>query len=455
MACSVITVFGAEVPLGSAPISWMTGLARQPDAAVQPWTRPPPGPGPLALAIRPVVEDETRDARETGTRAQDVRVRVDLGRRDPERPQQLRRGDVDRSVPVATPLGPVQICAFGVSRAMSCAPSPLAIALGAARPAAAGVASLRRWCGPVTCVDRSACMHDRSRRWRRVGVEGELVRGEVRARVVEDVPVAGRRGQHHDHRDEHADADRRERRARARPVPGQIAQREPGGDRRTAAEARRQRQEERREQDQPGDEEDDPEEELRRTAAPVAVVRATGVAEQQEGEDEEDDARERGTVDLTRRRRSARQRLDDRHLGDRPRRTGRREVGRDDREHHGGDHDGPREREHADDVVRALLETRTVGEPDDEPEDEAEDRTDDTDDRAVGADDETDVAVGRAGRLEHPDRAQAPLREHREAADRDERDEQHAEDQCGERDRLGVERVRLGDRGRGLAPDGP
>ena len=33
MACSVITVFGADVPLGSAPISWMTGLARQSVAA--------------------------------------------------------------------------------------------------------------------------------------------------------------------------------------------------------------------------------------------------------------------------------------------------------------------------------------------------------------------------------------------------------------------------------------
>ena len=53
-------------------------------------------------------------------------------------------------------------------------------------------------------------------------------------------------------------------------------------------------------------------------------------------------------------------------------------IGRDDREHHGGDHHGPREREHPDDVVRALLETRAVGEPDDEAEDEAEDRTDDS-----------------------------------------------------------------------------
>ncbi len=36
-ACSVITVLGADVPLGSAPTSWITGWARQPDAAVQPW----------------------------------------------------------------------------------------------------------------------------------------------------------------------------------------------------------------------------------------------------------------------------------------------------------------------------------------------------------------------------------------------------------------------------------
>src|ERR1700728_1328314 len=36
MACSVITVFGADVPLGSAPSSWITGFATQPVAAVQP-----------------------------------------------------------------------------------------------------------------------------------------------------------------------------------------------------------------------------------------------------------------------------------------------------------------------------------------------------------------------------------------------------------------------------------
>ena len=101
-------------------------------------------------------------------------------------------------------------------------------------------------------------------------------------------------------------------------------------------------------------------------------------------------------------------------------------------------------------MVRALFEGRAVGEPDDEAEDEAEDRTHDTDDGAVRADDETDVTVRRAGRLEHPDRPQSPLGEDREAADRDESDEQHAEDQCEKRDRLGVDRVRLCDRSGGL-----
>ena len=41
MACSVITVFGAEVPNGSAPTSWTTGFARHCVAAVQPEDEPP------------------------------------------------------------------------------------------------------------------------------------------------------------------------------------------------------------------------------------------------------------------------------------------------------------------------------------------------------------------------------------------------------------------------------
>ena len=50
MACSVITVFGAEVPVGRAPTSWMTGLARQSVAALHLELDGGPEPGaPLPL----------------------------------------------------------------------------------------------------------------------------------------------------------------------------------------------------------------------------------------------------------------------------------------------------------------------------------------------------------------------------------------------------------------------
>ena len=52
IACSVITVFGAEVPLGKAPTSWMTGLARQSVAALHLDDDGGPEPGllkPLSL----------------------------------------------------------------------------------------------------------------------------------------------------------------------------------------------------------------------------------------------------------------------------------------------------------------------------------------------------------------------------------------------------------------------
>ena len=60
------------------------------------------------------------------------------------------------------------------------------------------------------------------------------------------------------------------------------------------------------------------------------------------------------------------------------------------------------------------------------------------------------MAVGGADRLEHADRAEPSLGEDGEPADGNKGDEQHAEYECGERDRLGVERVGLCDRGRRL-----
>ena len=82
--------------------------------------------------------------------------------------------------------------------------------------------------------------------------------------------------------------------------------------------------------------------------------------------------------------------------------------------------------------MRALLEYRTVEEPDDEPQHEPENRTDSADDGAVGADHQSDVAVRCAGRLEHPDGAHPTLGEHGKAADGNEGDEQHPEYQCSE-----------------------
>ena len=56
-------------------------------------------------------------------------------------------------------------------------------------------------------------------------------------------------------------------------------------------------------------------------------------------------------------------------------------------------------------------------------------RGDDADNGAVGDEYQPDVAVRRADRLEHPERAQPPLRHHSEAGHRDQADEQ-------ERDRV-------------------
>ena len=81
--------------------------------------------------------------------------------------------------------------------------------------------------------------HDRPRRWWSVGVEHELIRGEVWTHVVEDVCVAGRCGEHDDDGDEHPDADRRQSGTRACSVAGEISQCDPRRDRRLAGPASR------------------------------------------------------------------------------------------------------------------------------------------------------------------------------------------------------------------------
>ena len=130
-------------------------------------------------------------------------------------------------------------------------------------------------------------------------------------------------------------------------------------------------------------------------------------------------------------------------LGDGPGRQPRREDGG----HHGqqqrqADHP-PRQGEHADQVVRALLQRGPVGQPAGQPEHQAEDRAGDADDGAVGQHHEADVPVGGARRGEHAEGPQPALRQHGEAADRDQGDEQHPDDQAGDGDRLGVDHVGL------------
>ena len=104
----------------------------------------------------------------------------------------------------------------------------------------------------------------------------------------------------------------------------------------------------------------------------------------------------------------------------------------------------------------ALLEARAVHEPRHETQDEADDCSDETHDHTVRPHHQADVTVGRSERFEHPDRAEPPLGEHGEAADRHERNEQHPYDQRSQGDRLGIDRIGRGDRRRRLhrRPDG-
>ena len=75
--------------------------------------------------------------------------------------------------------------------------------------------------------------------------DGELVRGQVRPDVVEDVAVAGDGDGADDHRDQDADADGREGRAGAGPVAREVAQGQADGDGRFASDPGQQGEEER------------------------------------------------------------------------------------------------------------------------------------------------------------------------------------------------------------------
>jgi hypothetical protein len=78
-------------------------------------------------------------------------------------------------------------------------------------------------------------------------------------------------------------------------------------------------------------------------------------------------------------------------------------------------------------VVRALLVVRAVSQPSDQTRRETHHGAHNANDDAVGLEDKPDVAVRRPHRFEHPEGAQPALRQHGEAADRHQRDQQHAD----------------------------
>ena len=147
---------------------------------------------------------------------------------DAERAQQLRRRHVDLAGPGAPGRGVVQVHAGVLQRDHA----------GRAELGGDLLRDLRR--GRVLGRGRVAV---RDPRRADVGgarrVHDELAGVEVRAGVVEDVAEPGGAGHADDDRDQRAEADRRERRAGPRPVPGQVPQREPHRDRASAFRRRR------------------------------------------------------------------------------------------------------------------------------------------------------------------------------------------------------------------------
>ena len=100
-----------------------------------------------------------------------------------------------------------------------------------------------------------------------------------------------------------------------------------------------------------------------------------------------------------------------------------------------------------DEVMRALLVVRAVGEPGHQTQPETHHGAHGADDDAVGLQHEPDVAVRRPHGFEHPDGAQAALRQHGESADRHQCDQQHADGRQRQHDGVGIDRV-VGERAR-------
>ena len=201
MACSVITVLGADVPDGSALTSWITGLARhalfgQGKDCWLPGPGPPPGHA-LAAVVVAVHELHLGDAGQPGPHAEDVGPGADLRGTDAEGPEQLRGGDVNLSAPAAPGRRVLQ-------RGTGRLEFDDVVRAERGRDGVRGLRH-RRQLGPGHRPGGLTARPAAARPVRRV--DDDLIRRHVGPGVVEDV-AESLRGQHADqHGDQHAQAD--------------------------------------------------------------------------------------------------------------------------------------------------------------------------------------------------------------------------------------------------------
>ena len=99
IACSVRTMFGAEVPEGSAPTCWTSGFFKTPGFAHNGLIGSARAQGAALWRLNALAPGQVHagDAGEAGATRQDVGVRVHFRRTDPESSKELRSCDGERT----------------------------------------------------------------------------------------------------------------------------------------------------------------------------------------------------------------------------------------------------------------------------------------------------------------------------------------------------------------------